>query len=846
MRARRWDAAVLAALVALFLAQAALASPRKSASFDEQYHLAAGYSYLRTGDPRLATTHPPLMGALAALPLLARDDVALPLDHPTWEQANRFDFSDVWLWFSGNDAPGLLEWARWPIMLTGALLVAAVFLWGRRLFGLAGGALAGFFVALDPNLVANARQVNSDMGVTAFTFVAVWLLWRWLEARRRLDLALFGVAAGLTLAAKYNGLLIWPLAGAIALLHPVAPGLRWGPAVLRRAGGLLAAALVSLGVLWAVYGFATGPVAALPVAIPLPAPAYWQNLWGTFTGLVAENALKPDFLLGAMSTGGWWYYVPVAIAVKTPIPTLIFVVAGIVAMLTARRAAAAQGDGDVRLETAPTTQVGEPETEIPAVDDRRSESQGVSGVGSAGHPPYDLTVPRATDREKAGEVRLETTPTTVSINRSTDQPITNYQLLVTPRRQAALWLPPLVFLAVALTGLQTIGYRHVLPALPFAILLGGNAARWLAGPRPRLAWASAGVLAAWLVIANARVYPHQESYFNELAGPWANWSNILVDSNLDWGQDLPALRAVMDDLGIERVNLAYFGKAVPEAYGVRYTPLPGFLRFMGGREVNAWNPVAPEPGWYAISATSLRLGNLQLEPDGVDLYAWFRERTPDARAGYSIYLYRVEDAPATVVRPLVAVGTPVAGLPSGELTAPAGARVQARWVASPETAIYPQGEGFAEPSAELYHPVGTALGDGADSGGTVFTLRGYVLDDTAARPGDTLDVRLVWEAGERPMPQPAPTRGEALAAFVHLLPAAGGSVAVQFDGWETALRGLAPGDVIVQPAPIALPPDLPPGEYRLLAGLYSPQDGARLVTPQGADAVELGTVTVQP
>ena len=76
MRARWWDAAILALLVALFLAQAAFASPRKSASFDEQYHLAAGYSYLRTGDSRLATTHPPLMGALAALPLLARDDVA--------------------------------------------------------------------------------------------------------------------------------------------------------------------------------------------------------------------------------------------------------------------------------------------------------------------------------------------------------------------------------------------------------------------------------------------------------------------------------------------------------------------------------------------------------------------------------------------------------------------------------------------------------------------------------------------------------------------------------------------------------------------------------------------------
>ena len=75
-----------------------------------------------------------------------------------------------------------------------------------------------------------------------------------------------------------------------------------------------------------------------------------------------------------------------------------------------------------------------------------------------------------------------------------------------------------------------------------------------------------------------------------LAGSWPNWSNILVDSNLDWGQDLPALRAKMDELGIETVNLAYFGKGVPEAYGIRYRPLPGYLRFIEGVELNAYNP----------------------------------------------------------------------------------------------------------------------------------------------------------------------------------------------------------------------------------------------------------------
>ena len=73
---------------------------------------------------------------------------------------------------------------------------------------------------------------------------------------------------------------------------------------------------------------------------------------------------------------------------------------------------------------------------------------------------------------------------------------------------------------------------------------------------------------------------------------------------------------------------------------MRYSPLPSYLRFIEGLELSAYNPYSPEPGWYAISATSLRLGLLQ--PENVDLYAYFRDRQPDARAGYSIYLYNVD------------------------------------------------------------------------------------------------------------------------------------------------------------------------------------------------------------
>ena len=74
-------------LLIVFLAQVLLASPANSAAFDEEYHFATGYVYLRTGDPRLSTEHPPLVNVWNALPLLLLDP-KLPLDHPTWQNAS--------------------------------------------------------------------------------------------------------------------------------------------------------------------------------------------------------------------------------------------------------------------------------------------------------------------------------------------------------------------------------------------------------------------------------------------------------------------------------------------------------------------------------------------------------------------------------------------------------------------------------------------------------------------------------------------------------------------------------------------------------------------------------------
>jgi 4-amino-4-deoxy-L-arabinose transferase-like glycosyltransferase len=761
-----WQWLLLLVALLVFVAQLWLASPTKSAAFDEQYHLVTGYSYLITGDFRLATNHPPLMGLLAALPLWGRSDIVLPLDHPAWQAGDRFLFSDVFLWEANADPQGMLLAARRPIMLVGVLLVLGLYCWARQMIGAKAGWLVLALAIFDPNLLANARVVTTDLGLTCFLCLATWRLWCWLEERSARNLFLVGLWAGLAMCAKYNGLFFWPSALIITLLYPATQatdtyGRRWL--------GLVGMGLVGLTVVWALYRFDVGPMTNGPIHWPLPAPFYWQQLYNTFFRIVDLQGARYDFFWGEAGNHGWWAYFPVALAVKTPLPLLILAAVGSVVML---------------------------------------RQQGW-------------------------------------------------------RRASVLYTLPLLFLIFGLSGILTIGYRHILPVIPFLILSAGYAVNPTL-TLPNLGWelssrqqgssfapdpvrATLGrvrvgfvvLLLLWAVVDTLHIFPHQEAFFNELAGDWYNWSNLLVDSNLDWGQDLPALRQVMTERGIAEVNLAYFGKAAPEKYDIHYRPLPGYLRFVEGAELNAYNPYQPEPGWYAISATSLRLGLLQA--DSLELYAYFRDKRPDTRAGYSIYLYHVSDpANLHIVRKVV-VGEPVYHLTPDALGITPGARVQVKWLQTPDAAIYPVGTSFTAPNAH-YQAVNANFSEN-------FTLLGVAGADSVAHPGQVLALTLYWQVGRQPLTMPAPTRGAALSAFVHLtVPTDPGQKIAQFDGWPTAVRGLEPGDVIAQPLTLDISPDAAPGRYMLLVGLYSPQSFARLmVTNQGEaqDAARVGEVVVE-
>ena len=136
-------------------------------------------------------------------------------------------------------------------------------------------------------------------------------------------------------------------------------------------------------------------------------------------------------------------------------------------------------------------------------------------------------------------------------------------------------VPVILFFALGAWSRLNIGMRHILAVYPFLFVLIGGAAAELWRDKDR--WKSGGLilLVAYYLVSSFSIYPHYFAFFNELVGGAKNGHRVLLDSNLDWGQDLKGLKRWMDANGISKLDLLYFGKADPQYYGIDAFYLPG-------------------------------------------------------------------------------------------------------------------------------------------------------------------------------------------------------------------------------------------------------------------------------
>ncbi|MEJ2343016.1 MAG: glycosyltransferase family 39 protein [Gemmatimonadales bacterium] len=198
-------------------------------------------------------------------------------------------------------------------------------------------------------------------------------------------------------------------------------------------------------------------------------------------------------------------------------------------------------------------------------------------------------------------------------------------------REAALFLllPAAVVLGASVFDPVNIGLRRVLPALPFLLLFTAQA---LAGEPSRVRQGAVALLLTWGAVEAARIYPHHLAYFNLAAGGPERGPYLLDDSNIDWGQDLPALATWQrEHADGEPLHLSYFGRVPPSAYGVESVPLQAEDFFIQG------------PGYYAVSAHTLVWFRKIKAQTGLAI-DWLTRYEPVGRAGYSIYIYRFDGA----------------------------------------------------------------------------------------------------------------------------------------------------------------------------------------------------------
>ena len=437
------------------------------------------------------------------------------------------------------------------------------------------------------------------------------------------------------------------------------------------------------------------------------------------------------------------------------------------------------------------------------------------------------------------------------------------------RVELALWLFPLLYGLSALRSTIDIGYRHLLPLLPLLDVAMGRLALWMREARPRR-WLVAAAL-GWLALEGGWLHPHELAYFNLIAGgPGEGW-RFLADSNTDWGQALKVLAAQQRAGRWGKVRLSQFIFYDPAAYGVRYRPIAP----MEGAPPILPRRFDPEPGLYAISATTL---------DGVPLpypptYDWFRHREPLAKLGYALFLYRVEPSGG---RWLAQCTDPVPPLPESAVVegfgrddlrllrfdctqtwvVPAGRGWYARaippeeglhwprrdarldrlapWAevlrASPPRLSYLQPRPGELPAFALWWwgdgvppapPI--ALQEGITFGGTA-TLLGCALPRKAAA-GETVELLTWWRVERRP-PRP-------LSLMLHLRTADGATIAVG-DALGFSAEQWQAGDLVIQRHRLTIPAGVAATRCTPWAGVYTLDDVTPLASPQG-EAVALPT-----
>jgi 4-amino-4-deoxy-L-arabinose transferase-like glycosyltransferase len=615
-----------AAILALYWGMATSVSDTMCTTGDEIAHLTAGYSYWKTGDYRLQPENGNLPQRWAAIPLLHRDLKFPTKDQNAWRISDVWDLGFQWFYTLGNDLAGMLRAGRMMIALFGVATGALVFVWARRLHGDKAALLAAILFAFCPTMLANGALVTSDMTATCMFLAAVTAFWAMAHRLSPARVVLFGLVLGLLCVAKFSAPLIAPMC-AILFIVRVA-----GSPTLQAAWPLPAALTGRMRI-------GLSLVAATLAACAMAIGVIWASYGFRYAMFREYEPNRVRSLVGwdvLEDQGG-----PL-------VPTLRFA--------------------------------------------RAHELLPESYIYGFAHT-YRFSRYRKAflngEYRSTGWVQFFPYTTAVKTPLALFALIALAALHATRRRRSAVewrerlyaWSPLLslfgVYWVFSLTSGLNIGHRHIIPVYPVLFVMAAGAAAWIARP---LRWAGGFVLAltAWFAAESIWIRPHYLAYFNELVGPRNAWKH-LVDSSLDWGQDLPTVKSWLDAHPPDGpVFISYFGSGDLDYYGIKGTrvgdanfdlrPRMAPAIFAGGLwiiSVTQFQQVYTEARgpWDIVKEERYRkllTQVLELEKNGgklsykdgttfeeyqfARLCHWLRGREPLAELNYTVLVFKLTDA----------------------------------------------------------------------------------------------------------------------------------------------------------------------------------------------------------
>ncbi len=581
---RPWVRRVIVGVLIGVMATLQITSMREEVqTVDEGVHLASGVSYWVTRDFRLNEEHPPLIKLLAAVPvLLARPTI--PLDAPSWQEGNQWAFARDFLYHSGNNADQLLFLGRLAMVALGAGLGLMLYLWGRKLAGDVGGLFTLGWYALDPNFLAHGRYITTDVGVTLGYAATLYLLVRLFENWTRKRLLIFALVFGLAQMAKFSAafLLIIAVCATFIFFVRQSRNFRVG---LRKSATILLVSIVGTIVTAMVCYF------------------------------------------GQVRTGNDDPWVAALLAERERVVTQDRI---------EQQPSAVQRV--IRL-TDPTTRLGRTvqtlvlHTPVPAWSYLKGFALVVnheywghlaylngmySNFGWWWYFPFALFVklPAATLVMSllafAGFLYARLV--------KQQKFATGYSLIMGAAIAYLFW---------SMSSSLNLGIRHIFPVYAaFFVGIGTFLTNAFSHTKRFLRIVLGGIVLIY-ILTSALAYPAYTSYFSEFAGGSSQGSRYLVDSNIDWGQDLKRLAHYLRERNIPFVCMSYFGQADLTYYGIDYRYLPTAADPHSPADVNCV---------VAISITS------QLSQDGA--YWWLNAYEPDARIGGSINVFDFRDGRA--------------------------------------------------------------------------------------------------------------------------------------------------------------------------------------------------------